>query len=133
MEWTVPAEADQVQAGKTPYPASAFRAQRPRLAFRPVALAELDRYRNLAANVFASVLMVSGWGYFLIQGVRDPLGGINSLWPLFGIANQMLAAIALCLATTIILKMSLNPDTHPSQPSADRHGRDGVRIWVWQF
>jgi carbon starvation protein len=69
----------------------------------------LGETKNTGANLLASLLLVSGWGYFLIQGVRDPLGGVNSLWPLFGIANQMLAAIGLCLGTTIILKMTLQP------------------------
>lgn len=67
--------------------------------------APLGETRSILANVIATVLCVSMWGYFVYQGTVDPLGGVNTIWPLFGIGNQMLAGIALLLCTTVLIKM----------------------------
>jgi carbon starvation protein CstA len=70
-----------------------------------VAYAPFRRTESWTANVVCTALAVSGWGWFLYQGVVDPLGGINTLWPLFGIANQMLAGIALTFCCVVMVKM----------------------------
>jgi len=68
-------------------------------------IAPMKETGNWPANVAATAIAVGGWGWFLYQGVTDPLGGINTLWPLFGIANQMLAAIALTMCTVVLFRM----------------------------
>jgi len=65
----------------------------------------LQQTESWTGNLLATAICVGLWGYFLYQGAVDPLGGINTLWPLFGIANQMLAAIALMLATVVVVKL----------------------------
>jgi len=65
----------------------------------------MKRTESWAASLTATGLCVAAWGYILYQGVVDPLGGINSLWPLFGISNQMLAGVALMLCTVVLFKM----------------------------
>ena len=70
-----------------------------------VAYAPFRRTESWTANVACTAVAVSGWGWFLYQGVIDPLGGINTLWPLFGIANQMLAGIALTFCCVVMVKM----------------------------
>jgi carbon starvation protein len=73
--------------------------------FVGLAIPSFRRTESWAGNIVCTALAVAGWGWFLVQGVTDPLGGINTLWPLFGIANQMLAAIALVFCCVVLVKM----------------------------
>jgi carbon starvation protein len=70
--------------------------------------------QSTSAGAVASALVVAAWGFFLIMGVRDPEGGVKALWPIFGIANQLLASIALCLCTTILLKIQMARGRSPA-------------------
>jgi carbon starvation protein len=70
-----------------------------------VAVPQLANNRSWFGNLAGTTVAVAGWGFFVYQGVVDPLGGINTLWPLFGIGNQMLASMALILGTVVLFKM----------------------------
>ena len=70
-----------------------------------IVIPAIKKSGSFFGNVVGTVVAVGGWGFFVYQGVVDPLGGVNSLWPLFGVGNQMLAAMALILGTVILFKM----------------------------